>query len=183
MPRSVSPQRPVFGVLAMLVAVYAGWYGLYELWLLPDGRLDSAVAHHAALLAGRLLDALGPGSVVDGRLVRLPSGSGVLVADACTGLAVVGLFAGFVLAYPGRWRDRAWFLPLGVLAVHLANAVRIAFLAWFVDVWPDLFVPVHQWGAQPFFYAVVFALWMAWVRLGPRPAETPTERVFVVPTT
>lgn len=166
MSRSLSPHRSVLGVLAALVAVYAGWYVLYELWLLPDGRLDAVVAHHAARLAGGLLDGLGLDPAVTGRVIRLPSGAGVWVADDCTGLAVVGLYAGFVLAYPGRWLRRLWFLPLGALAVHLANVGRIAFLTWFVDVRPGLFDPVHQWGAQPFFYAVVFALWMAWVRIG-----------------
>ena len=176
MQRFVTRNRSVLVFLAKMTAVYAAWYVLYDLWLLPAGRLDAAVAHHAASLAGGLLDGFGLGPAVEGRVIRLPSGSGVWVADACTGLTVVGLFAGFVLAYPGRWRHRAWFLPLGVLAVHLANVVRIAFLAWFRDMQPGLFDPVHQWGGTPFFYAVVFALWMAWVRIGPSPAGEPEAR-------
>lgn len=158
-------------MLAVLAAVYVGWYALYELWLLPDGRLPAAVALNAAHLAGGLLDALGLDPAVEGRVVRLPGGGGVLVDDACAGLAVVGLFAGFVIAFPGRWARRAWFLVVGAVAIHLSNVVRIAALAWLHDLRPDLFGPVHQLGGPAFFYAVVFVLWMVWARIGEPAAE------------
>ncbi len=169
--RALRPEhRPIAVFLAKMLAAYAAWFVLYDLWLLPAGLLDGWVGRSAAVLSGGLLDALGLDPTVDGRVIRLPSGSGVWVADACTGLATVGLFAGFVLAYPGSWRRRVWFLPLGVLVIHLANVVRIAGLAWLRDVEPALFDPVHQWGATPFFYAVVFGLWVVWVHYGgPRP--------------
>lgn len=152
--------------LTVLTAAYVGWYALYEFWLLPDGRLLSAVALNGAHLAGGLLDVFGLEPAVEGRVVRLPEGGGVLVANECTGLAVVGLFVGFVLAYPGRWGRRVGFLLGGIAAVHAANVARIAGLAWLHNLRPDLFVPIHQLGGPAFFYAVVFVLWMVWVRIG-----------------
>ena len=35
---------PVLRFLAKAVAVYGVWYVLYDLWLLPDGRLDAYVS-------------------------------------------------------------------------------------------------------------------------------------------
>ena len=33
--------EPVLRFLAKAVAIYGVWYVLYDLWLLPDGRLDA----------------------------------------------------------------------------------------------------------------------------------------------
>ena len=176
--RVLSPEhRPVAVFLAKMLAAYVAWFVLYDLWLLPSGGLDGWVGRSAAVLSGGLLDALGFDPVVDGRVITFPSGAGVWVADACTGLATVGLFAGFVLAYPGSWARRAVFIPLGILAIHLANVVRIAGLAWLRDVNPDLFEPVHLWGGTPFFYAVVFGLWVLWVHHGAAPKREVAPKV------
>lgn len=165
--RALRPEhRPIAAFLGRMLAAYLVWFIVYDLWLLPAGHLDAVVGRSAAVLSGGLLDALGLEPIVEGRVIRFPSGAGVWVADACTGLAMVGIFAGFVLAFPGRWRRRAIFIPVGIVVIHLANVLRIAFLAWLRDVNPDLFVPVHAWSGTPFFYAVVFGLWMVWVRWG-----------------
>ncbi len=166
MRSSLTRHRPLLVFLVKMLAFYAAWYLVYDLWLLPDGRLDAAVARNAAVLSGALLDLLGVEVLVDGRVVLLASGRGVLVADDCTGLATIGLFLGFVLAFPGRALRRALFIPAGVALVHLANVGRIAFLTWFLEAYPRLFDVVHEWGVLPFFYAIVFALWVAWARYG-----------------
>ena len=158
--------RPFAAFLGKLLAVYIVWYVVYDLWLLPDGRLDDAVARHVAALSGGLLHVLGVEVWVEGRTLFLSPVSGVFVADDCTGLTTIGLFVGFVLAYPGSMIRRTLFLPAGIVAIHLANAVRLAMLTWLKGAHPEYFDAVHQWGVPPFFYAVVFVLWMVWVRVG-----------------
>lgn len=165
--RALGPRyQPIAVFLAKMLLAYVAWYVVYDLWLLPDGRLDAWVARNAALLSGGLLNLFGLEAIVDGRVVLLGSGSGIVVVDDCTGLATIGLFMGFVLAFPGSGLRRALFLPAGVLVIHLANVGRIAFLAWVHEAHPTLFDAVHEWGALPFFYAVVFGLWVAWVHFG-----------------
>lgn len=180
MPTSLTRHRPLLVFFAKMMAFYAAWYVVYDLWLLPDGRLDDLVASNIAVLSGGLLNLIGIEAIVDERVVMLLSGRGVFVADDCTGLATIGLFLGFVLAYPGRWQRRAVFVPVGILLIHLANVGRIAFLTWFHEAYPPYFDAVHERGILPFFYAVVFVLWMAWVRYGaaqsaasPDPAPQP----------
>jgi exosortase family protein XrtF len=177
---SLTRHRTLLVFLAKMLAFYAAWYVVYDLWLLPDGRLDDVVARNAAWLSGGLLHLFGFDAVVDGRVVVMASGKGVLVADDCTGLATIGLFLGFVLAFPGRWVRRALFIPAGIALIHLANVGRIAFLAWFYDAYPGFFDAVHEWGVLPFFYAVVFVLWMAWVRVGAE-RDVPQSDVAVQP--
>lgn len=162
----LASHRPIAAFLAKMLLAYAAWYVAYDLWLLPDGRLDAWVATNAALLSGGVLNLFGVEAFVDGRVVLLASGRGIEVVDNCTGLATIGLFVGFVLAFPGSGLRRVLFLPVGAAVIHFANVGRIAFLAWIHESHPTLFDAVHGWGVLPFFYAVVFALWMAWAHYG-----------------
>lgn len=175
MPTPLFRHRPLLVFFAKMVAFYAVWYVAYDLWLLPDGRLDAVVARNIAVLSGGLLNLIGIEALVDERIVVLLSGRGVFVADDCTGLATIGLFLGFVLAYPGVWWRRAAFIPAGILTIHLANVGRIAFLTWFHEAYPPYFDAVHERGILPFFYAVVFVLWMVWVRYGAARSAAPSE--------
>lgn len=152
--------------LAVLLVVYGAWFVAYELILMPDGRLDEMVARSVAATAGAVLRGFGLDAVTDDRNVRMVNHSGVLVVDGCNGLAALGLFAGFVLAYPGTWRRRLWFIPLGLLAVYLANVIRVGSLVYFQQAWPAAFDLIHGVGVSTFFYLVVFGLWVAWANFG-----------------
>ncbi|MDX1531604.1 MAG: archaeosortase/exosortase family protein [Rhodothermales bacterium] len=90
--------RSAAAFLAKMVLALAAWFALYDLWLHPAGTLDRAVAHNAAVLAAGLLDGLGLDVVLEGRVLGLPHHPAVHVADNCTGLAVMGLVIGFVVA-------------------------------------------------------------------------------------
>jgi exosortase/archaeosortase family protein len=149
-----------------MLAVYAAWFLLYDLWLHPDGRLDAWLSRGMAAATAGALEALGYDTFVRDRVLGLTGQIGVYVEDGCTGLTTLGLFAGFVLAFPGSWRRRAWFIPMGVAIVTLANVARIGLLAVLQRDWPGGFDAVHHFGANTFFYLVVFVLWMAWAQVG-----------------
>ena len=164
--------RSVLRFLGKMLAAYVAWYTLYDLWLLPDGRLDAWVSHGVAAVSGGLLSGLGLDAAVSGRIVTLPGTAGVKIINGCNGIATLGLFVGFILAYPGRWARRAWFIPMGMAVIYLANVVRIALMALVQQYWPAAFDPLHGVGLTSFFYAVVFGLWVLWVRVGGAPSAS-----------
>lgn len=153
-----------FGLL--MVLAYGGWYLLYELWLLPAGHLDAWVAHRVSRASYHLLTILGLDAFHAGRVVGMAGRAGVEVSDACNGLASIGLFIGFVCAYPGRMGRRLLFLPAGVLTLCIANIFRVASLALVQQGDPVVFARVHDLVAQNFFYVVIFALWLLWMQVG-----------------
>ena len=53
---------------------------------------------------------------------------GVWIGEPCNGVKIFGLFTLFILAFPGSWKKKLWFIPLGIFIVHTANAIRIALL-------------------------------------------------------
>tara|TARA_Y200000002_G_C22681587_1_gene664317 strand:- start:224 stop:466 length:243 start_codon:yes stop_codon:yes gene_type:complete len=62
------------------------------------------------------------------RVVTIAGNNGIEVVDVCTGISAIGLFLGFIWAYPGQNRSRLYFSLLGIAIVYLGNILRIATL-------------------------------------------------------
>lgn len=167
--------RSILQFLGKMLAAYGLWYMLYDLWLLPHGQLDAWVSHSVAEVSGGLLAAVGAEPLVEGRSVALPGVPGVRIADGCNGLSTIGLFVGFVVAYPGRWTRRLAFLPLGMAAIYATNVGRIAVMAAVQKHWPAAFGPLHGFGLTSIFYVTVFGLWVLWANYGGVPPSSGTE--------
>jgi exosortase family protein XrtF len=167
----VWPERPLPRFALTALALYAAWFLLYETWLGPDGRLDLAMSHVVAEGASGVLAALGFTPTVVGDTVWATRTAGAWVTTGCNGLTTLALFTGFVLAYPGTWRRRGLFLPLGVAFVFAVNVLRVAGIVVILARAPGHFEWVHALGAPHVFYATVFVLWVLWVRYSGASAE------------
>ena len=169
MPRSsasTSSTRRIVAFVGKVLAFYALWYVLYDLWLLPNGTVDRWLSLNVAQVSGTLLGSLGFDAFVDGRALALSGVPGVRIANGCNGLSTLGLFVGFVLAYPGSAWRRAWFIPLGVFVVYLTNVTRVVLMVLSQKYWPAAFEPLHGFGLTTIFYVVVFGLWVLWTNVG-----------------
>lgn len=161
--------RRIASFVGKVLAFYGLWYVLYDLWLLPDGTVDQWLSLNVASVSGAILDGLGFDATTDGRGLALPGVAGIWIANGCNGLSTLGLFVGFVLAYPGSHWRRAWFIPLGVLAIYATNVIRVVVMLLSQKYWPAAFEPLHGFGLTTIFYVVVFALWVAWANYGGAP--------------
>jgi exosortase/archaeosortase family protein len=72
------------------------------------------------------------------------------------------LFAGFVVAFPGKIKNKLWFIPLGILIIHLTNIIRILALAIIAYKSPNYLEFNHNYTFTVSVYIIVFALWMIW---------------------
>jgi exosortase H (IPTLxxWG-CTERM-specific) len=96
------------------------------------------------------------------------SGDGftVVVTSACSGLLGSVLLLSAVVAFPARWRARAWGLLIGVGALFLLNQLRIVSLFYVGSRFPELFEEVHYYvwplliilGVAAYFYFWVHAI-------------------------
>lgn len=166
---------PVLQFLGKAVAIYGVWYVLYDLWLLPDGRLDAWVSQTVVHAGQMVLSGLGVEAVANGRSIELAQALGIRIVDGCNGLATIGLFAGFVLAFPGSTRRRLLFIPFGIGVIYLANVVRVSLLAGLQVHWSPAFEFVHNMSAPAFFHLIVFGLWVLWANYGGAALEAQTE--------
>ena len=173
--RALLASHRTLGVfLLKMAAVYAAWFVVYDLWLLPDGRLDAWLSVSVAEWTGAVLRPFYAGVVVDERVVWAVPGVGVRIENGCNGLSALSLFVGFIVAYPGTWARRALFIPLGLAAIVVTNVVRCASLLVISDRWPAIFGEVHALHALFVFYLVIFGLWVLWANYGGGDAARPT---------
>jgi exosortase family protein XrtF len=97
-----------------------------------------------------------PGIGIDGS-------TGVWVGASCNALTLFFLFAVFVFAYPGHQKSKLWFIPMGIITIHVLNILRVVALALISFYKPDYLAFNHTYTFTFIVYCYIFFLWMIWV--------------------
>jgi len=146
--------------------VYIIWYIIYNLIINPAGYVDAWLEHNLVVVSGDLLHLLGYSVFYYKNVLGINHLSGIEVSAGCNGLSAIGLFLGFVIAYPGDTLKRWLFIPFGCLLIYISNIIRISILALTQHYKPDLFDFMHHYSLPLFFYLVIFVMWMVWANWG-----------------
>ena len=85
------------------------------------------------------------------------------VNNGCSGLKQILQFTLLMLIFPGPWKKKLWFIPFGILVMHLTNLFRMFGLAVIMANWPDYWHFSHDYIFRLLFYLVIFLLWLWWV--------------------
>ena len=146
-------------------AVYAVWHLLYDYILLPDGRLDTFMSFSGVRMAADALSLCGWEVESSGRILNVFNARGVEILNDCNGLDLLGIYTGFIIAYPGPIRERLLLLAGGLLLLYFANVLRIAVLALSNVYYPDYWNNVHSASSYVFFYPLILGLWYIWTAI------------------
>jgi len=166
---SVVKRDPVVRFLVVGAIGYLLWYLAYELWLHPWGVLDRAVIDNLIRVSGGVLEVLGyellqePLNAEQIRTIGVQGGHLLWIGDPCNGVGLFAVFTLFLLAYPGPWRHKAWFIAFGLLTIHVINVLRIAALCIIVTIDYELLNFNHDYTFYVIVYGWVFLLWWLWV--------------------
>ena len=87
----------------------------------------------------------------------------ISVNRGCSGFKPILQFIILMMFFTGSLKNKLWFIPLGVLAVHLTNLFRIIGLSVVITKWPEYWDFSHDYLFRPFFYVVIFLMWVWWV--------------------
>lgn len=142
-------------------------YGLYVNAQLPRADVFTTVAtvHTNAVLHLFGYDTnIYPQPTKPNVAIQHPEYGTVLsVYEGCNGINVMIVFLAFLFAF--KWsRSMLWFVPLGLLLIHLANIVRILLLFIVSIDLPDFLYFSHKYLFTASIFFVVFALWYWWVK-------------------
>jgi exosortase family protein XrtF len=85
------------------------------------------------------------------------------VGNPCNGLELFALFAGFIICFPGKFKAKLWFIPLGMIIIHFANVIRTFALALIQLKAPQYLEFNHHYTFTVIVYSIIFLLWMWWV--------------------
>ena len=157
---------PINRFLITAGGVYVVWYILYDYYLLPDGRLDAFLSYSGVSLAGNILNMFGWEIYSDARILAITGTNGVEIQNGCNGLELIGLYMGFIIAYPGGpIQKRIGFLVGGILLLFVANVFRIMIFALSIYYVPYWWEPVHTYSSYFIFYPIVLTLWYLWTTI------------------
>lgn len=162
-------ENKILFFLLKAFGLYLFWYILYDLWLHPKSVLDNLVSTNLAYWSSLVLKGLGfiaidsiAASTENITVIGIDGTHGLWVGDPCNGITLFALFVGFVIAYPGKIKNKLWFIPLGMLLIHIINVIRIVSLCLIVYYSPESLSFNHTYTFTILVYAFVFWLWLLW---------------------
>lgn len=149
--------------ISKALVLYLLWYFIYEQWLAKVGWLDNFIINHLVATTLYLLKFLGYTTFVYEHTFGIDGSNGVFIGTPCNGLELMALFVGFVLIFSGSWKNKLWFIPLGIVIIHLMNIVRLLILTIIAKIAPETLDFNHKYTFTVLLYVLVFLGWVIWV--------------------
>ena len=165
----MSTNSPLTKFIIKALCFFIVWYVIYEIWLLPEGSLDEWISLNIISNSVGIVQWLGYEVFTYNRVIGIYGNAGIEVVDGCNGIAAMGLFLGFILAYPGSWKKRISFSVLGIGVIYFVNIIRISVLTLTQAEWPTFFDFTHDYSTTTIFYITIFLMWMIWVNYNSLP--------------
>lgn len=121
------------------------------------------MSEHLTIAVQKLLNFFGGNVVKLGNdVLGFSNGHSVHIVWACSGIKQAYIFTCIILCSRGKWRDKAWFIPSGILVCFLINVVRITILVAVIEHNYETFVILHEYVLKYLFYGIIFLMWVLW---------------------
>ncbi len=161
----------LFDTLLFIIITLAIHY-LYRFWMLSyDFRifgfqvitpgLEIWFAHSIFITSSWIVDTFIPVKLLNNTFYFFNQCS-ITINTSCSGVKQILQFAVLMLLFPGPWKHKSWYIPLGILAVYITNVMRIVGLCIVMDNWPSQWHFAHNYPFRVIFYVVIFILWAIW---------------------
>lgn len=161
--------RPTIIFLAKFIGIYLIGNFLYGLYVSSYRPAPDPVTKMVTAQSAFVLDMFGYETQTANHptkpTTRIDLGDRHIISvyEGCNGLNVMIIFIAFVVSF-GSWHKKMWwFIPTGILLIHLANLARLAFLFEVTVSYPGYLYFTHKYLFTAIIYAMVVALWIAWV--------------------
>jgi exosortase family protein XrtF len=164
--------KPAIRFVALFVGIYLVGNIIYGLYISSRGNapdhITKLVAHQAAGVLNLADFVVSTEVNPDGPTVFMKSGARIVlnVYEGCNGINVFIVFVSFLVAFGGPVKKYLWFVPVGVLILHVCNLLRIILLYGVAIGYQHYFYYVHKYIFTGIIYLVVLALWIYWIRKG-----------------
>lgn len=100
---------------------------------------------------------------LDLQVIGIDGSNGVWIGSNCNAISLFTLFTVFIVAYPGNQKNKFWYVPLGILAIHLVNIFRVVALAIIAKKSPQFLAFNHTYTFTFLVYSFIFLLWIIWI--------------------
>ena len=106
------------------------------------------------------------------RLIAIEGSGGVDIGEPCIGLGVFYMFISLVIAWKGIKRNQLWFVPIGLITLHLLNITRVSTLCLLSYYDRALLDFNHDFTFKIIIYSAILGLWFYWIKLTERTLST-----------
>ena len=156
-------KNPIVKFLVSIFLFYFIWYLIYEFVIHPWGKMDLFVIDITISISKFFLELLGF-VVFTGveRVIGVDGTGGLWIGDNCNAMSLFALFAGFIATYPGKWKSKIYYIPLGIITIEFLNILRVVVLAILDTYSRDWTEFNHSYTFTIIIYAVIFLLWINW---------------------
>lgn len=138
----------------------ASYFSIFGVGILTPGLFEwftNLVFAHTRALVDFILPIQ-----TSGRIFYFANECSVQIVASCSGIKQMLQFLLLMLLYPGPWKHKAWYIPLGIVLIHLTNVLRLTGLCIVMANWPEHWKTAHDYPFRIIFYVVIFFLWVIW---------------------
>jgi len=163
-------ENPFLRFLVLAALTYAVWAWLYHGYINPYANLDIYIIENLIDLSGGAMEQMGYTLIPEAppdqeeRTVGIDGTVGLWIGDPCNGVNLFALFIIFMIWYPGPIKDKLWFIPFGLLTMHLLNVVRIIALSILVTYDYKYLDFNHTYTFTILVNGYMFLLWLWWAK-------------------
>ena len=106
-------------------------------------------------------------TITSARLLATTNSEGgwarVVIAPVCASLKQWMHWIFLMVLFPGPWKHKLWYIPIGLVIIEWTNVIRICGILMMQIPWPNSFHIAHDYIFKVFFYFVIFLMWVLWV--------------------
>jgi exosortase/archaeosortase family protein len=164
----LQPLVDVFIFMVIIIFFHKLWWdwGLKDLLLnyFSFAKLEEVMARQVFLPSSWFVEhVIGYDIKTLNTTLYFPNNGYIEVNGSCSGLKQFYQWIFLMVLFPGPWKKKLWYIPIGLIVIHLTNIFRIIALSVIVMEWPQYWTFSHDWILRPFFYVVIFIMWVIWV--------------------
>jgi exosortase family protein XrtF len=162
--------KPTIFFLLKFLGIYLAGNILYGILITSFEPRADPITHTVTIQTGIVLNVCGYRVDVEDRVnkptteITYFGKTKLSVYEGCNGINTMIIFIAFLLAFGPLSRPVLWFVPLGLIIIHLVNLARITLLFLVSEYMPKAMYFTHKYLFTAILYVVIFAMWFWWVK-------------------
>ncbi|MEN9571439.1 MAG: hypothetical protein RL172_2670 [Bacteroidota bacterium] len=156
-----------------LLLVVSAWFVLYNLLLKPGRVIDRPLTNAITAASVKFINLL-PGNESltwvedqqnENRNFLVKEGKNVMgIMDACNGIDLMFIYVGVIILLPVSAKRKLYFSAGGIVAIILADILRVASLYYIYVYYRSAFHFSHHYFFTILMYAMIFYGWLLFIK-------------------
>lgn len=162
--------QPAFRFFTLLIGIYLFIYFLHQWYILPNGSIDNWLTYVLSVASEQVLKLITseaylriiPQAPLSQHYLYWGNKAVVYIGAPCNGFSLYVLYVCVILLSAGNWREKLFFIALGIGLIFILNLLRIIALLYLLTIDRSFFDLNHHFVFNFIVYGIIFLLWRYW---------------------